>query len=218
MVATQVPQQPYRPARRDAGDRRRGVGRRGRRHGRVGRCRRRRGRRPLELLHQTGHAPAVAERYRWLRLRIDVVGFGTHANQAGDLIFLGLRLLHAGSGPCLPRAQPSAVGLDDCHRRRCRYAAGQLPAAIGRGLLVPLPRQVGTHLLGQTLDVAAADRHVGGDRQGDADQFKGLESAGERRGCVAGGREYSYGCPGCRAARRGKKSRRQAGQWQTGSW
>ncbi len=188
-----------------------------RRHGRVGRCRRRRGRRPLELLHQTGHAPAVAERHRGLRLRVAVVGVRTHTDQTGDLILLGLRLLHAGSGPCLPRAQPSAVGLDDCHRRRCRHAAGQLPAAIGRGLLVPLPRQVGTHLLGQTLDVAAADRHVGGDRQGDADQFKGLESAGEREDAslevgsiamvvqVQGGPER-------------KKSRRQAGQWQTGSW
>ncbi len=141
----------------------------------------------------------------------------THTDQTGDLIFLGLGLMHSGASPCLSSTQPSAIGLDDHDRRRFLDAGRQFPAAILGGLLVPLPCQVGTHLLSQTLDVAAADRHIGGDRQSDADQFKGLESAGEREDAslevgsiamvvqVQGGPER-------------EKSRRQAGQWQTGSW
>jgi hypothetical protein len=124
-----------------------------------------------------GAAAAVAQR-RW-RLRVNVVRVGTQTDQTGDLIFLRLGLMHAGSGPGLSGTQASAVRLHDRDRHRFRNAGRQFAAAIQGRLFVALPCQVRAHLLGQTLHMAAADRHVGGDFQSHADQVERLQVTGQ---------------------------------------
>ncbi len=133
MVATQVRSSRTGPPGRDAGDCRRGVGRRWRRHGRVGRCRRRRGRRPLELLHQTRHAPAVAERGRWLRLRVAVVGVRTHTDQTGELIL-------PWPAPAARRVRPLPAACPAVRRRSRRLPPAAVPTRRGATLGGDRPR------------------------------------------------------------------------------
>jgi len=58
-----------------------------------------------------------------------VVFPGVHADQAGDLVFLGLRLMDAGATARLPCAQAPAIDLHDGYFRRRRHARLELALA-----------------------------------------------------------------------------------------
>ncbi len=156
----------------------------------------------LELPHQARHPAGVAERRRRLRLRVGGVDVAAHADQASDLVLLGLGFMHPRPGPAPPRAQTAAVHFDDRHRRGCRRR--QVAAAVALGLLVPTLGQVGPHLLSQTLDVPAGQPHVGADLQGDGDLLERGQAAGERDDAFQQGRGIAMAVQ-CRAGRRGKK-------------
>jgi hypothetical protein len=88
--------------------------------------------------------------------------------------------MHARSSSRLSGTQAATVRFHHPDRRRFLDARRQFAAAILLRLFVALPRQVGADLLGQTLDVAAADGHIGGDLESYTDQVKRLQLASER--------------------------------------
>ena len=124
--------------------------------------------------------------------------------------------MHPRPGPGLARAQTAAVHLDHRHRRRRRLGR-QFAAAVALGLLVPPLGQFGAHFLRQTLDLPAGELHVGGDFQGDGDLLEGSQAAGERDDAFQEDRGVAMAAQVQGRTRRGKKSRRQAGQWAAGS-
>jgi hypothetical protein len=113
------------------------------------------------LLDQPLHPPRLEKACGRLGLRVSAALDALQRGQAGDLVLLVLGLVDTPPRPGRPRAQPAAIDLDD-HRRRClAHTRLQLAAAALLGPGVALPRQVGTDLASQLLDVAGRDRQAG---------------------------------------------------------
>ena len=125
-----------------------------------------------------------------------------HADQASDLVLLGLGFMHPRPGPAPPRAQTAAVHFDHRHRRGCRRR--QVAAAVALGLLVPTLGQVGPHLLSQTLHVPAGQPHVSADLQGDGDLLERGQAAGERDDAFQQGRGVAMAVQAQGRTQRGK--------------
>jgi len=118
-------------------------------------------RRAVDLSHQPLHAARLDQRRRRLRLRIVLGGATLEADQAGDLVFLGLRLMHPRAGAGRARAQAAAIDLDGYHVRHGSHPRRQLVLALPCHLVVAVRGQFGAELGGEAADVARADRDAG---------------------------------------------------------
>ena len=116
---------------------------------------------PLDLLHQTLHSSGQKERCRRLRLRILLVDPAFEGNQASDLVFLALLVMHPPSATRLAAAQTPAIDLDGDHHRRGRHSHRQLAAAAKQDLVVALADQFGANLHSDALDLAGTDLDTG---------------------------------------------------------
>ena len=134
---------------------------------------------PVQPLHQPGHAPSVPEGRRRLRLRVLLVATALHAQQAGDLVLLGLGLMHSWPALRRPREQATAIDFDHRQRGRAGHLGGQLPTAVLDGLMITLLCQFGADLVSQATNVAGADAGAAEQTQGQCRLLEGLELGGQ---------------------------------------
>ncbi len=166
----------------------------------------------MHALHQANHAARVAEGGGRLRLGIGRVTGAVHAQQAGDLVFLGLSLMHPRPTPRCPRKHPRPIDFSYRQGWCAGYLRFQLAAAVLLGVGVALVGQFGADLVGQTTDMTRTDLqslqqvHSQGRLQGGLECGVGFDNLLEQGG------GYSRGRPDPASAAGGKKSRRQSGQ------
>ncbi len=172
--------------------------------------------RAVDLPDQPLDPPGLHQRRRRLRLGVFLVAVAGQADQAGDLLFLGLGLMHPGAAARLARAHPPAIDFHGDHLGWLGHPRRQLAPLPPGHLVVAGSGQLQADLSSDRADVTRADLQAGQacsvSGVGVRGQFGGsLSDLEQSRRAVAVAVQTQHGP-------QGKKSRRQTGQWQTGSW